>query len=261
MGEREPVVSFDGVGVGFRAPGGGITEALRGIDLDIHPNEFVCVVGPSGCGKTTLLRLCTGLIRPTAGRLLYKGRPVTGVNTDAGFVTQDSNLYPWRTLIENVEFPLENLGLSRERRRQEASRLLDLMGLTGFEHHYPYQLSGGMQKRGAIARTMVYDPDVILMDEPFGPLDAQTRMLLQHELLKLWSQKRKTILFITHDLVEAIALADRVILMTRRPGMIKEVFEVTLPRPRNVFEIHAQPGFAELYARIWDHFKVEIRGD
>jgi NitT/TauT family transport system ATP-binding protein len=158
-----------------------------------------------------------------------------------------------------VEFPLENVGMPPEERRREAVRLLDQMGLTGFEHHYPYQLSGGMQKRGAIARTMVYDPDVILMDEPFGPLDAQTRMILQNQLLTLWSQKRKTIVFITHDLVEAIALADRVVLMTRRPGMIKEVFEVTLPRPRNVFEIHAQPGFAELYARIWNHFKVEMK--
>ena len=261
MGERDPVIRFDRVGVRFRAPGGGVTEALRDVTLDVQPNEFVCVVGPSGCGKTTLLRLCTGLIRPSSGTLTYKGRPVSGINTDAGFVTQESNLYPWRTLVENVEFPLENAGMAKDERRREATRLLDLMGLAGFEHHYPYQLSGGMQKRGAIARTMVYDPDVILMDEPFGPLDAQTRMILQHELLKLWSRKRKTIVFITHDLVEAIALADRIVLMTRRPGMLKDVFEVTLPRPRNVFEIHAQPGFAALYGRIWEHFKVEMTID
>ncbi len=245
----------------FREPGGRVTEALRDVSIDIAPNEFVCIVGPSGCGKTTLLRLCAGLIRPSTGTLSYKGGSLTGVNTDAGFVTQDSNLYPWRTLRENVEFPLENIGVPRETRRQEVHRLLELMGLAGFEDHYPYQLSGGMQKRGSIARTMVYDPDVILMDEPFGPLDAQTRMLLQHELLKLWSRKRKTIVFITHDLVEAIALADRVVLMTRRPGMITEVFDVPLPRPRNVFEIHAQAGFAELYARIWSHFKIEMKVD
>lgn len=259
MDESQAVIRFEGVGVRFRAPSGGVTEAIRDVDLDVRPNEFVCIVGPSGCGKTTLLRLCTGLIRPSTGRLLYKGRSVTGINTDAGFVTQESNLFPWRTLVENVEFPLESTLLGREERRREAMRLLELMDLTGFEDHYPYQLSGGMQKRGAIARTMVYDPDVILMDEPFGPLDAQTRMLLQHELLKLWSRKKKTILFVTHDLVEAIALADRVVLMTRRPGMIKQVFPVTLPRPRNVFEIHVQPGFAELYSRIWEHFKVEMK--
>jgi NitT/TauT family transport system ATP-binding protein len=193
--------------------------------------------------------------------VIYKGRPVAGINTDAGFVTQESNLYPWRTLVENVEFPLETRGMPREERRRQAQRLIDLMGLTGFEDHFPYQLSGGMQKRGAIARTMVYDPDVILMDEPFGPLDAQTRMILQHELLKLWSQRKKTIIFITHDLVEAIALADRVVLMTRRPGMVKQVFTVELARPRNVFEIHGQPGFAQLYSRIWDHFKLEMKVD
>ncbi len=261
MSDVAPVIEFQGVGVKFRAPGGSLTEALRDISLEIRPNEFVCVVGPSGCGKTTLLRLCAGLIRTTSGQMLYKGRPVTGINTDAGFVTQESNLYPWRTLRQNVEFPLENLGVPRAEREREVDRLLALMGLTGFEHHYPYQLSGGMQKRGAIARTMVYDPDVILMDEPFGPLDAQTRMLLQHELLRLWSQKRKTIVFITHDIVEAIALSDRVVLMTRRPGMIKHVFDIALPRPRNVFEIHAEPGFAEEYARIWEHFKVEMKVD
>ncbi len=261
MSDAPPVIEFQGVGVKFRAPGGRLTEALRDVSLAIRANEFVCVVGPSGCGKTTLLRLCAGLIRTTTGSLVYKGRPLTGINTDAGFVTQDSNLYPWRTLRQNVEFPLENLGVPRAAREREVDRLLALMGLTGFEHHYPYQLSGGMQKRGAIARTMVYDPDVILMDEPFGPLDAQTRMLLQHELLRLWSQKRKTIVFITHDIVEAIALADRVVLMTRRPGMIKHVFDIALPRPRNVFEIHSQPGFAEEYARIWEHFKVEMKVD
>ncbi len=257
--KSDAIINFEAIGARFRAPGGGVTEAIRDIDLKVRANEFVCIVGPSGCGKTTLLRLCTGLIRPSSGRLLYKGRPVTGINTDAGFVTQESNLYPWRTLLENVEFPLENIGLGRDERRREAMRLLELMDLTGFEHHYPYQLSGGMQKRGAIARTMVYDPDVILMDEPFGPLDAQTRMILQHELLKLWARKKKTILFVTHDLVEAIALADRVVLMTRRPGMIKQVFPVTLPRPRNVFEIHGEPGFTELHARIWQHFKVEMK--
>jgi NitT/TauT family transport system ATP-binding protein len=160
-----------------------------------------------------------------------------------------------------VEFPLENRGVPRAARRREAHRLLELMGLAGFEDYYPWQLSGGMQKRGAIARTMVYDPDVILMDEPFGPLDAQTRMLLQHELLKLWSARRKTIVFITHDLVEAIALADRVVLMSRHPGRITHVFDVTLRRPRNVFEIHATPGFAEMYARVWEHFKVEMKVD
>ena len=258
VAEQTPVVAFEHVDVTFRARGG-TTDAVRDVDLAVHANEFVCIIGPSGCGKTTLLRLCTGLIRPSRGRVVYKGAPVAGINTDAGFVTQESNLYPWRTLVENVEFPLENRGMPPAERRREARAWLELMGLGGFEDHYPYQLSGGMQKRGAIARTMVYDPDVLLMDEPFGPLDAQTRMILQHELLKLWARKKKTVIFITHDLVEAIALADRVVLMTRRPGMIKHVFDIGLPRPRNIFEIHAQPGFAELYAQLWHHFKVEMK--
>ncbi|MBI2155956.1 MAG: ABC transporter ATP-binding protein [Candidatus Rokubacteria bacterium] len=252
------VIHFAGVSKNFAAKGG-ITEAVRDVNLPIARNEFVCVVGPSGCGKTTLLQLCAGLARPTAGRVVYKGREITGINTDAGYITQESNLYPWRSLIENVEFSLEMRGMAKAERRREAQQFIDLMGLAGFEEHYPYQLSGGMQKRASIARTMVYDPDVVLMDEPFGALDAQTRMILQAELLKVWSLKAKTILFITHDIVEAIALADRVVLMTRRPGTIKDVFRVDLPRPRNVFEIHGQPGFAEMYRRIWEHFKVEMK--
>ncbi len=252
------MIRFEGVSKNFPSKTG-VTEAVHDINLAIARNEFVCVVGPSGCGKTTLLHLCAGLIRPTSGRVIYKGKEITGINTDAGYITQDSNLYPWRSLIENVEFSLEMRGMPRAARRREVQKFIDLMGLTGFEEHYPYQLSGGMQKRASIARTMVYDPDVVLMDEPFGALDAQTRMILQSELLKVWSLETKTIVFITHDIVEAIALADRVVLMTRRPGAIKDVFRVDLPRPRNVFEIHAQPGFADMYRGIWEHFKVEMK--
>lgn len=233
--------------------------AVKDVSLSVAEKEFTAIVGPSGCGKTTLLRMCAGLLTPTLGRVLYKGRSFTGINTEVGFVTQESNLFPWLTLIENVEFSLLLRGVPKEQRRAKAQELIIMAGLEGFEDHFPFQLSGGMQKRGAIIRTLIYDPEVILMDEPFGPLDAQTRQVLQHELLQLWDKKRKTILFITHDLVEAIALSDTVVLLTRRPGMVKKIFPIPLARPRNVFEIHSQEGFVDIYREIWDYFKTEIK--
>jgi len=256
------VIAFDAVSKAFVLPRGHDQQELLALDrvsFTIRKNEFTTVVGPSGCGKSTLLRLVAGLTPPSGGRTIYKGHDVTALNTDVGVVTQDSNLFPWLTMLENVEFPLQLRGIGAGERRERSREWISLVGLTGFEHHYPYQLSGGMQKRAAIIRTMIYEPDVILMDEPFGPLDAQTRMLLQHDLLNIWQRDKKTILFITHDLVEAIALSDTVVLMTKRPGQVKDVFHVTLPRPRDVFEIHATPGFDEAYHYLWDHFKTELR--
>jgi NitT/TauT family transport system ATP-binding protein len=198
------------------------------------------------------------LTAASGGRVLYNGAAVNALNTDVGYVTQDSNLFPWLTALGNVEFPLAVRGIAVAERRQKAFDCLRLVGLEGFEHHYPSQLSGGMQKRVSIVRTLIYEPSIVLLDEPFGALDAQTRMGLQHQLLELWREKRTTMLFITHDLVEAITLSDQIVVMTRRPGRIKEIYRVPLSRPRNVFEIYLQPGFDEAYAALWQHFKSEI---
>lgn len=253
----QALIEYAGIGKTFWSHGKEIL-ALRDVSFAIRRNEFTSVVGPSGCGKTTLLRLIAGLEVPSSGTILYRGTPVTALNTDVGYVTQESNLYPWMTLRENVEFPLEVRGVPADERRTRSDAFIRLAGLQGFEDHYPYQLSGGMQKRASIIRTMIYDPEVILMDEPFGALDAQTRMRLQADLLRIWSHRQQTILFITHDLTEAIALSDRIVVMSARPGTVKQVFQVPLSRPRDVYQIHAQPGFAEVYAQIWEHFQPEV---
>ena len=232
--------------------------ALRDVNLLIEPGQFVTFVGPSGCGKSTLLNMIAGLVRPTEGVVRYKGTPVTDVNTKVGYITQDDNLLPWRTLQENVEVALEFRGLPPKYRREHAAKYIAMVGLGGFEHLYPHELSGGMRKRTALVRTLIYEPDVILMDEPFGPLDAQTRVILQDELLKIWQGSGKTVVFVTHDLVEAIALSDQVVLFSRAPGTIKQVYQVPLPRPRDVFHIHAHPNFAEFYDRLWRDLKEEI---
>jgi len=254
---EEAIIRYESVGKSFWTHGKQVV-ALDNVSLTVQRNEFTSVVGPSGCGKTTLLRLCSGLEPTTSGLTLYRGMPVAGINSDVGYITQDSNLYPWMTVRENVEFPLELRDVPPDQRRERSDAYLRMVGLQGFEDHYPYQLSGGMQKRASIVRTMIYDPEVILMDEPFGALDAQTRMVLQADLLHIWSQRQKTILFITHDLVEAIALSDNVVVMSARPGTIKQVFEVPLSRPRDVFQIHSQPGFAETYSQIWEYFQPEV---
>ena len=176
-------------------------------------------------------------------------------------MTQDSNLFPWGTAQANVEFPLAVRGVPVKERRERARDWLNAVGLSGFENNYPAQLSGGMQKRVAIARTFIYEPDVILLDEPFGALDAQTRMMLHHQLLQLWQKRKMTMLFITHDLVEAITLSDHVLVMTKRPGRVKDLYPIPLPRPRNVFEIYLEPGFDAAYAALWQHFKSEIVAD
>lgn len=232
--------------------------ALDGVSFDVPPGKITTVVGPSGCGKTTLLRLASGLVPASAGTVSYNGVTVAGLNTSVGYVTQDSNLFPWLTALGNVEFPLAIRGVPAKERRDKARDWLRLVGLDGFEDHYPSQLSGGMQKRVSIVRTLIYEPEAILLDEPFGALDAQTRMTLHHELLQLWQRHKSTMLFITHDLVEAITLSDQIIVMTRRPGRVKEIYQVPLARPRNVFEIYLEPGFDDAYAALWAHFKSEI---
>ena len=242
----------------FRTPSEGTICALQDVSVDIGHSEFVTVVGPSGCGKSTLLKLVAGFSAPSSGRILFQGEEVRGLNTKAGYVPQESKLFPWLTVEENVGFGLNPKRYPRTERERQVSYFIKLAGLAGFEKYYPSQLSGGMSKRASIVRALAYEPPVILMDEPFGPLDAQTRMVLQDELLKIWEQKRQTIVFVTHDLVEAVALADRVVVMTHRPGRIKDIINVTMARPRNIFEIHRQDGFDDAYGRLWNIFRHEL---
>jgi NitT/TauT family transport system ATP-binding protein len=256
----QPAIRFADVKLAFAGRDQSVL-ALDGVSFDVTPGKITTVVGPSGCGKTTLLRLASGLLAASDGTVLYNGVPVSGLNTDVGYVTQDSNLFPWLTAFGNVEFPLAIRGIPARERRDKALHWLRLVGLDGFEDHYPAQLSGGMQKRVSIVRTLIYEPSVVLLDEPFGALDAQTRMGLHHELLELWREKKTTMLFITHDLVEAITLSDQIVVMTRRPGRVKEIYDVPLARPRNVFEIFLQAGFDEAYATLWKHFKSEINAE
>ena len=252
------LLQLDGVGMRFHARGTEVT-ALEATSLAIDQGEFVTLVGPSGCGKSTLLNLISGLMPASEGRVLLGGEPITGVDRRVGYITQQDNLFPWRTLRDNVAFPLELAGVAQSERRERADHWLARAGLHGFGNAYPHELSGGMRQRGNIIRTLIYEPPVILMDEPFGPLDAQTRIVLQDLLLSIWERNRSTILFVTHDLAEAIALADRVLLMSARPGRIVRDERVTIPRPRDVFQIHDDQAFRALYNDIWQELRTQVR--
>ena len=252
------VISVENVSKIFQTPAQQNLGALTNIELEIRHGEFVTVVGPSGCGKSTLLKLIAGFSPVSGGRIVFQGEEVRGLNTRVGYVPQESKLFPWLTVEENVGFGLDPRRYSRADRERQVDYFIKLAGLSGFEKYYPAQLSGGMGKRASIVRALAYEPPVILMDEPFGPLDAQTRMVLQDELLKIWEQKRQTIVFVTHDLVEAVALADRVVVMTHRPGKIRDIIDVPMARPRNIFEIHRQDGFDEAYGRLWNIFRHEL---
>jgi NitT/TauT family transport system ATP-binding protein len=229
--------------------------ALYNVSLTVRTNEFVSLLGPSGCGKTTLIRIIAGLLASDRGEVLVKNRPVTGPGRDRCMVFQQFGLLPWRTVLANVEFGLEIDGAPREERAAVARRYLDLVGLKGFEHYYPHQISGGMQQRVGIARALSKQPDILLMDEPFGAVDAQTREQLQEELLKIWGQTDTTVVFVTHSIDEAIYLSDRVIVMQARPGRIKEECSVDLPRPRWEGDVKADPRFAKLRARLRDSLR------
>ncbi len=206
--------------------------AIKDVSFRVKDGEFVCIIGPSGCGKTTLLRMIAGLEKITGGEILLDGRGVVKPGKDRGFVFQEYTLFPWRTAQKNVEFGLEIQGMGKNERKELAKKYIDLVGLSGFESRYPKELSGGMQQRVAIARSLVNNPEILLMDEPFGALDAQTRNLMQVELLRMWEKEHKTILFVTHSVDEAVFLADRVIVMTTAPGGIREIVEVKVDRPR-----------------------------
>jgi NitT/TauT family transport system ATP-binding protein len=209
-----------------------ILNALEGINLELNEGEFLCVVGPSGCGKTTFLRLVAGLEGLTEGKLLMEGKSIQGPSWERGLIFQDHVLFPWRNVIKNVEFGLEARGIKKEERVLRAKQFIDLVGLSGFESAYPSELSGGMQQRVGLARVLANDSKVLLMDEPFGSVDAQTREVLQNELLKIWQVNKKTIFFVTHEIEESVYLADRIAVMTSRPGKIKEIITVDINRPR-----------------------------
>ncbi len=240
----------------FRRRRGGEVVAVDALSLTVHDKEFVCIVGPSGCGKSTLLRVIAGLSRPQTGEVTLDGERVTAPGADRGMVFQSYTLFPWLTVQGNVEFGPRLSGRSPEECAQVAHRYIDLVGLAGFEHAYPKELSGGMQQRAAIARSLANDPEILLMDEPFGALDAQTRSLMQELLLRVWEQTHKTVLFVTHDIEEAILLADRIYVMTARPGRIKHEVRVPLPRPRTVAVLDSD-GFIRLRREIYQSIREE----
>jgi len=211
----------------------GDVTALEHVNLEVHDGQFVCLLGPSGCGKTTLLRMIGGLDVPTSGTVSIDGKIVDGPSPKMTMVFQEYSLYPWRTVAENVGFGLEMMGVSKEERILEVNKRLALVGLTGFADSYPYELSGGMRQRAAVARALASDPAVMLMDEPFGALDAQTRNKMQRELLQIWGETKKTILFVTHSVDEAVYLSDKIVILTPRPGRIYEIYPNTLSRPRD----------------------------
>jgi NitT/TauT family transport system ATP-binding protein len=225
--------------------------ALDQVNLTIENGEFVSVVGPSGCGKSTLLKVVSGLLQPSAGTVRLDGKPIIGIPDEIGMVFQNDALLPWKTIVDNIRLPLEIKGMPRKEQLAEVDRLLEMVGLKGFEHYHPKQLSGGMRKRVALSRTFAYDPEIYLMDEPFGPLDAQTRVKIGEEFLEMWERVGKSVLFITHDIEEAIALSDRVVVMSNRPGRIKAEFTIALPRPRPFYEIRFDPLFKEMQKKIW----------
>jgi NitT/TauT family transport system ATP-binding protein len=256
----EPLIEYRDVGRRFLSRSGAVT-ACEQVNLTVRQGEFLAVVGPSGCGKSTLLNMAAGLLPPTMGQVFYRGAPVPSPNTDVGYLTQRDTLLPWRTVEDNVAIALELRGDGRAERRQQAHEWLARMGLTGFEKSYPAQLSGGMRRRVCLARTLAYEPETILMDEPFGALDAQLRLVMHDELLKLWTGTRKTIVFVTHDLAEALTLADRVAVFSARPGRIRAIETVDLPRPRDVFRIRFDPHFGALHDRLWSYLEASVRGD
>ena len=208
-------------------------EVLRDINLTIKENQFVCLIGPSGCGKTTLLRIVAGLEAPTSGTVTMDGEPIMGPSPERGMVFQGYSLFPWRTVLDNAVFGLELKGMDRASREERGRQYLKMVGLTGFETRYPHELSGGMKQRVAIARALVNDPEALLMDEPFGALDAQTRNTMQSELLRIWEEEKMTVIFVTHNIDGAIYLADSIVVMSACPGSIKEIIDIPLPRPRH----------------------------
>jgi NitT/TauT family transport system ATP-binding protein len=254
-----PSIELRGVSKRYRTPTGGIYTALRNLDLVVRPGEFCAIVGPTGCGKSTTLSLVSGLQRPSEGEVLVDGKPVQGIGSGVGFMFQTDAVFPWKSVLANVAAGPLFRGVPRRRAITDARDWLRRVGLAGFEDRHPHQLSGGMRKRVALAQSLINEPRILLMDEPFSALDVQTRSIMSDELLSLWELTRPSVVFITHDLEEAIALADTVVVMTVGPGTVKAAFPVDLPRPRRVQEIRFEPRFVELYQRIWQSLRDEVQ--
>jgi NitT/TauT family transport system ATP-binding protein len=252
------MIRLDKLAKTYRTQRGELVPALEDIDLEVRENELVTLVGASGCGKSTLLKLIGGLLAPSRGTIRIRDQVLDGPHSDVGFVFQEALLLPWRSVVDNVLFSIEMLGLDRRRYRERAMELLHLAGLAGFETKYPRELSGGMQQRVAICRALVHDPGLLLMDEPFGALDAMTREEMGLELLRIWEDRPKTVIFVTHSIPEAILLADRVVVMTPRPGRIARVLDVQLPRPRRIdlefderFKAYSNEVRSLIFAKRW----------
>jgi NitT/TauT family transport system ATP-binding protein len=248
-------IVIEGVSHLYRPPSGRPVLALEDVSLSVASREFVALLGPSGCGKSTLLYLLGGFLPTETGKILIEGKPVGAPGPDRGIVFQHFALFPWKTVRGNVRYGLERMGLAREEREKRAQSYIDLVGLSGFEDSYPAQLSGGMKQRAALARTLAFDPKILLMDEPFGALDAQTRSLMQAELLSIWQRTPKTVIFVTHDVQEAVYLADRVAVMSARPGRVKAIVDTRFDkRDANIFK---SKGFVEKVDEIWNLVRIE----
>jgi NitT/TauT family transport system ATP-binding protein len=239
--------------------GDSVIEALQDFNLTIDKREVVAVIGPSGCGKSTLLNMIAGLYAPSKGRIVYKGSPVSDVNSDVGYMTQKDNLLPWRNVRDNIAFPLELAGTDKMEREARADAAIKQVGLDGFEVRFPTELSGGMRKRACLARMMLYGAETALLDEPFAALDAQLKLAMHDLLLRLAADNNQTVVFVTHDLMEAVTLADRVIVCTRRPAMIALEQKISLPRPRDVLNVRFTNEFKELYDVLWERLRVEYQ--
>jgi NitT/TauT family transport system ATP-binding protein len=257
-GASTAAISLRGATKRFHTLDGAGFTAIRDVDLEVADGEFVSVVGPTGCGKSTTLSLVSGLEPATAGTVSVHGTPVTAIPDGVGYMFQADAVLPWKNVLDNVAIGLRYRGVSKAEAHERARDWLDRVGLTGFEDRYPHQLSGGMRKRVALAQSMITGPSLLLLDEPFAALDVQTRELMQNELLALWSGTGAAVVFVTHDLTEAISLADRVVVMTAGPATVKDVVPIDLPRPRDVEEIRLTPEFVEIYKRVWDSLREEV---
>jgi NitT/TauT family transport system ATP-binding protein len=252
-------VALAQVTVSFRLADGGSYQAVERASLTVADGEFVSIVGPTGCGKSTLLNVAAGLVAPSSGAIEIFGVPLTGLNRQAGYLFQAEALFPWKTALENVAIGLETGGIARPQARERAQAWLNRVGLAGFGVRYPHMLSGGQRKRVGLVQVLIRDPKILLMDEPFGPLDAQTRQIMGNLLLDLWNADRKAVLFVTHDLEEAIALSDRVVIMSAGPAArIIGDWKVALPRPRDIAEIKVERAFQDLHREIWATLKAEV---
>jgi NitT/TauT family transport system ATP-binding protein len=258
-GTSQPTIELIDVALAFTSPDGKSVRTLEHFNLSVRSGEFVAIVGPTGAGKSTTLNLITGLLKPTSGVVRVMGKDVDGIDPRIGFVFQADALFPWRNVLGNVMAGPQFRGMKKAQAQELARSWIARVGLAGFERHYPHQLSGGMRKRVALAQTMVNEPQILLMDEPFSALDVQTRLVMHDELLRLWSTTGASVVFVTHDLDEAVTLADRVCVLTARPATIKSQYAIDLPRPRAAADLRFSPRFVELSKMIWDDLRSEVR--